>query len=133
MKYAILLFVFVSCVTETFSQSNPVYVPFQGPQGGPAPSIVKGALYKPDHGPAPHVAFLVMHRSANVMGPNIHTQELAKRGYMVLGLNTHAENNEAAVMWDEFPLDVKVGVEFLRKQPGITKVILLGHSGGGAT
>jgi pimeloyl-ACP methyl ester carboxylesterase len=132
MRYVILFSSLVVFVTQSFGQSNPLYIPFQG-QNGPAPSIVKGALYKPDHGPAPHVAFLVMHRSANVMGPNIHTQELTKRGFMVLGLNTHAENNEAAVRWDEFPLDVKFGVEFLRKQPGITKVILLGHSGGGAT
>ena len=29
------------------------------------------------------------------------------------------------------PLDVKMGVEFLRKQPGITKVLLIGNSGGG--
>jgi pimeloyl-ACP methyl ester carboxylesterase len=37
------------------------------------------------------------------------------------------------VRWDQIALDVKAGMEFLRKQPGITKVVLFGHSGGGPT
>ena len=28
-------------------------------------------------------------------------------------------------------LDVRQGLEFLKKQPGIEKIVLLGHSGGG--
>jgi len=48
-----------------------------------------------------------------------------------LCFNTRFENNEAAVRWEETPLDVKAAVDFARSQPGITKVILFGHSGGG--
>ena len=48
-------------------------------------------------------------------------------------MNPRFENNEAAVNWDEIALDIKSGVEFLRKQPGIAKVILFGHSGGGTS
>ena len=48
-------------------------------------------------------------------------------------MNPRSDNNEAAVRFETIPLDVKAGVEFLRKQPGITKVILWGWSGGGAT
>jgi hypothetical protein len=43
-----------------------------------------------------------------------------------------ARGNEALVDFEKIPLDVKQGVEYLKKQ-GVAKVILLGHSGGGAT
>ncbi|HEU0070692.1 MAG TPA: hypothetical protein VFS04_05310, partial [Alphaproteobacteria bacterium] len=44
-----------------------------------------------------------------------------------------SDNNEAAVDWDANQLDLREGVEFMKKQPGIQKVVLLGHSGGGPT
>ena len=102
------------------AQSHPEYVPL---------GRVQAALYKPDTGPAPHIAFLVAHRTANNLSTNACT-ELSKRGFMVLCFNTRFINNEAQVRWEETPLDVKSAVDFVRKQPGITKVILLGHSGG---
>lgn len=105
------------------AQSNPRYIPFE-------PSATKGALYVPDQGLAPHVAFLTIHRTANFMNL-IATRELAKRGFMVLGMNPRSDNNEAIVNFENVALDIKQGIEFLRKQPGITKVILIGHSGGG--
>jgi hypothetical protein len=105
---------------QGFAQSHPEFVPL---------GRVSAALYKPDAGPAPHVAFLVAHRTANNLN-NIACTELAKRGFMVLCFNTRFINNEAAVRWEETPLDVKAAVEFVRRQPGITKVVLLGHSGG---
>jgi hypothetical protein len=37
------------------------------------------------------------------------------------------------VRWETIPLDVKAGVEFLKKQPGISKILLWGFSGGGPT
>ena len=107
------------------AQSNPTYVQF-------TPSAVKGALYRPDTGPAPHVGILLTHRTSNVLG-QLATTELSRRGYLVLALNPRSDNNEAAVFWEELALDVKSGIEFLRKQPGITKVLLLGGSGGGPT
>lgn len=108
-----------------FAQSNPRYVAF-------TPSTTKGALYKPDSGPAPHVGVILTHRTANFLS-HIATAELSRRGFLVLAMNPRFENNEAAVNWDEIALDIKSGVEFLRKQPGITKVILFGHSGGGTS
>ena len=105
---------------QSFAQSHPEYIPLPR---------IQAALYKPDAGPAPHVAFLVAHRTANNLN-NIACTELAKRGFMVLCFNTRFINNEAQVRWEETPLDVKAAVDFVRKQPGITKVILLGHSGG---
>src|SRR6185369_962774 len=91
------------------------------------------ALYKPDApAAAPHVGILVVHRTSNVMG-SLACTELSQRGFMVLCLNPRSDNNEALVKWDQVALDVKSGVNFLRKQPGITKVLLLGGSGGGPT
>jgi hypothetical protein len=105
-----------------WSQSNPQFVAFQG--------ISKGALYRPDSGPAPHVGILVMHRTANYLNHRACT-ELSRRGFLMLCMNTRYENNEALVDFEKLPLDVKTGVDFLRRQPGITKVVLFAHSGGG--
>jgi enterochelin esterase-like enzyme len=104
---------------------SPTYVQF-------TPSAVKGALYRPESGAAPHVGILIMHRTSNFLS-HLGATELSKRGFLVLAMNPRFDNNEAAVRWEDIALDVKSGVEYLRKQPGITKVILFGHSGGGPT
>ena len=88
------------------------------------------ALYKPDAGPAPHVGFVIGHRTANYLN-HIACRELSSRGFLALCFNTRFQNNETQVRWEETPLDVKAAVEFVRRQPAITKVILFGHSGGG--
>ena len=108
---------------EAEAQSNPRYIQF-------SPSPTKGALYVPDAGPPAGVAFLVVHRTSNFLNL-IANRELARRGYMVLGMNPRSDNNEASVRFEEIALDIKQGVEFLKKQPGIGRVILIGHSGGG--
>ena len=106
-------------LTSALAQSNPRYVQFR-------PSATKGALYAPDSGPAPTVAFLAIHRTSNFMNM-ISTRELARRGFMVLGMNPRSDNNEAIVNFEDIALDIKQGVEFLRRQPGISKVILNGR------
>ena len=59
-------------------------------------------------------------------------REMPKRGVIVLGLNTHSVNNEAAVDWEgKMPKDLKAAVEYLKKEMGIKTVVLLGGSGGG--
>jgi hypothetical protein len=122
---AVFLLCLASSVSVAFGQSNAAYIQF-------SPAEVKGALYKPDSGPAPHIGILVTHRTSNVMG-SLTCTELAKRGFTVLCLNPRSDNNEALVRWESIALDVRSGVNFLRKQPGITKVLLLGGSGGGPT
>jgi hypothetical protein len=87
------------------------------------------AIHKPASGPAPHIAILVTHRTANNLN-NIACREMAQRGFLGVCFNTRFINNEAAVRSEEITLDVKAAVDFARAQPGITKVILLGHSGG---
>jgi hypothetical protein len=104
------------------AQTDPRYIALGGG--------VKGALYKPDSGPAPHVGILVSHRTVNFLSTLACTQ-LSARGFMVLCMNPASDNNEAEVNYETIPLDVRRGVNFLRSQPGITKVILWSHSGGG--
>src|SRR5262245_57312638 len=87
------------------------------------------AIHKPASGPAPHIAILVTHRTGNNLN-NIACREMASRGFMGVCFNTRFINNEAAVRSEEITLDVKAAVDFAKSQPGITKVILLGHSGG---
>jgi len=124
-RTAMLSVVFAALTALLSAQSNPVYVPF-------TPPAAKGALYKPDEGPAQRVAVLIMHRTSNFL-PHLGARELSKRGFLVLAMNPRFDNNEAAVKWEEIALDVSSGVVFLRKQPGIKKVVLFAHSGGGAT
>ena len=104
----------------SFAQSHPEFVQL---------SRASAAIYRPDGGPAPHIAFLVAHRTANNLNTSACT-ELSKRGFMVVCFNTRFINNETIVDWEQTPLDVKAAMEYARSQPGITKVVLLGHSGG---
>ena len=106
---------------ESAAQSHPEFIPL---------GRLSGALYKPDKGPAPHVAFVIGHRTANYLN-HIGCRELSSRGFLALCFNTRFQNNETQVRWEETPLDVKAAVDFVRRQPGITKVVLFGHSGGG--
>lgn len=94
---------------------------------GPARAV----FYEPDTD-ATGVAFLIVHRTADYT-THIGCRELPKRGFAALCMNTRYVNNELLVDWDRIALDVKAGMEFLRAQPGIRRVVLLGHSGGGPT
>src|SRR5579883_2476415 len=118
LKWAIAASVLTQSIA--LAQSHPELIPL---------GRVTGALYKPDSGPAPHIAFLVSHRTANNLN-NIACRELAKRGFLALCWNTRFINNEASVRWEDIAFDVKTTVDYVRSLPGITKVILLGHSGG---
>jgi hypothetical protein len=102
------------------AQSHPEYIPL---------GRVNAALYKPDSGTPSHVAFLVAHRTGNNMNNNA-CHELARRQFIVLCFNTRFVNNETLVRWEDSPLDVKTAVDYVRTVPGVTKVVLLGHSGG---
>ncbi len=123
--WTILLALQIGLSAEALAQTNPRYIQF-------SPGAVKGALYTPDSGPAPHIGILATHRTSNYMG-YLGCRELSARGFLVLCMNPRSDNNEALVRWEDNALDVKSGVNFLRAQAGITKVLLWGWSGGGAT
>lgn len=108
LPVALLMTSALAIASPASAQSQPTYIQF-------SPGSVKGALYKPVSGPAPHVAILIIHRTANVLASPA-TRELANRGFMVLAVNPRSDNNEAVVNFEANALDIKSGVEFLRKQ-----------------
>jgi len=111
-------------INTAHAQSNPTFV-----QLGRA----KGALYRPDSGPEPRTGIIVMHRESNYMN-HVACGDFARRGFMVLCMNSRYENSEASVKWESIPLDVAGGVNHLRKLLGANgKIVLFGHSGGGVT
>ena len=126
-KMLVIAGAFAASASAFAAAPAPIYVQFSG--------AAKGALYWPDPAkyPNPHVGVIVMHRNSNFLA-HISTKELPARGFVVLGMNPRCDNNEAACApWENNALDVKQGMNYLRSQPGITRVVLLGHSGGGPT
>jgi len=106
----------------------PEYIQF-------SPEATMGAVYFPDPAvhPKPHIAVVNMHRTGNRLA-HISMKEMARRGFVILGMNPRCQNNEAkCTPWENNALDVKQGVEYVRSIPGIEKVILMGGSGGGPT
>lgn len=121
----LLVLTLLAGAARSEAQVQPAYVQFD-------PYTVKGALYRPDASRERNVAVLLIHRVNNYLN-HIAGWELANRGFLVLAMNSRFDNNEASVIWEVIAQDVRSGVEYLRKQRGIRKVILFGHSGGAAT
>jgi hypothetical protein len=95
---------------------------------------VPGVLYEPvTPGEKSQIGVFVMHASGDYLQHSSCT-ELSKRGYRVLCANNATSKMGNAPMdrsTDRILLDAKLGVAYLRKYPGIRKVVLFGHSGGG--
>ncbi|MGI6231373.1 MAG: alpha/beta hydrolase [Prevotella sp.] len=70
------------------------------------------------------IGIVVMHSNDNYMG-FLANSELSKRGYTVIATIP----SEGDIM-DTKLINIKNCVEYLRKQPNIKRVLLLGHSGG---
>lgn len=94
---------------------------------------VPGVLYQPvAPGEKSRIAILIMHSGADYLTFPACTQ-MASRGYRVLCANGSDSKSgftdDESI--DEMLLDAKLGVAYLRGYPGVRKVILWGHSGGG--
>lgn len=92
-----------------------------------------GLLYEPvTLGSKSQIAILVMHSSADYMGFSACT-ELSGRGYRVLCANSLVLKGRLArnLGVDGLVTDAGLGVKYLRKYPGVRKVLIWGHSGGG--
>ena len=91
-----------------------------------------GVLYEPiNPGPKAQIAVFAMH-SANDFLNHSSCTELSRRGYRVLCAN---DSNDKAGLFNDGVLDnvllqAKAGVTYLRKYPGVKKIVLWGHSGG---
>jgi hypothetical protein len=119
------LLLLLACAAPASAQLAPIYVGFEE-------FTVKGALYRPAEDRARNVGVLLIHRVNNFLG-HAAALELSRRGYLVLAMNSRFDNNEASVVWEVIAHDVKSGIEYLKKQPGIRRIVLFGHSGGAAT
>lgn len=87
----------------------------------------EGLLYDPiaSNGKG-HIALIFTHPSANVLSGSAAAQ-FARRGYRILMVNYRGgiPNDEA-----HFPT-ISRGIAYLRSLPGVSKVVVVGHSGGG--
>lgn len=91
-----------------------------------------GVLYEPlGPGPKAQIAIFAMH-TANDFLTHSSCIELSKRGYRVLCANDSnsksGEFNDGIL--DRVLLQAKAGIVYLRKYPGVKKIVLWGHSGG---
>jgi hypothetical protein len=94
---------------------------------------VPGVLYEPiEPGPKAQIAVLAMHTGADYLTHSSCT-ELSRRGYRVLCEHTSGDKsgNFDTGRLDGSILEASQGVKFLRGYPGVKKVVLWGHSGGG--
>lgn len=110
-------------LADSHGPPPPQYVHFSGHS--------QAALYMPDpvEFPDPTTGIIIVHRTGNRM-THESTRQLPPRGFAVLGLNTHAANNAAAVDWNQMPIDVSRAVEYMYDEVGMERVVLLGGSGG---
>jgi hypothetical protein len=94
---------------------------------------VPGVLYEPvTAGAKAQIGIFVMHSGGDYLQFSACT-ELSKRGYRVLCANTTVNKSGFTddTSSERVTLDAKLGVAWLKKYPGIRKVVLFGHSGGG--
>src|SRR5882757_2030139 len=88
-----------------------------------------GVLYEPvNPGPKAQIAIFAMHSAADYLTHSSCT-ELSKRGYRVLCVNNSndkaGEFNDGIL--DRVLLEAKAAIIYLRKYPGVKKVVLWGH------
>src|SRR6266853_492049 len=67
LLFVVALLAATGAPTGSFAQSHPEFI---------ALARVSAALYKPDQGPAPHIAFVIGHRTANYLN-HIACRELS--------------------------------------------------------
>ena len=109
---------FVSLASPTAARNGAGFNPCQGVYLSPANKKVKTAFVATHY----NVDF-----SEHYLGPL-----LAAQGYGFLGWNTRFRGNEAYFLLEHALIDIGVGVAWLRDQPGIEQVVLIGNSGGGS-
>jgi hypothetical protein len=117
----------ILCVSQSIAQDQEVKTTFVHLAQG-----VPGVLYEPiTPGEKSQVGIFVMHATGDYLTFSACT-ELSKRGYRVLCANNSSDKSQSfdAGTLDKTLSEAKLGVAYLRKYPGIQKVVLFGHSGG---
>lgn len=91
-----------------------------------APQETEGLLYEPTRpGPNSRIALVYAHPNANTFNEPIG-REMAARGYRVVMVNHRGDTAPEAYL-----PSISRGLAFARSLPGVARVILVGHSGGG--
>lgn len=86
----------------------------------------EGLLYAPAKaGPNARIVLVYTHPNANTFNEPLG-REMAQRGYRVLMVNHRGDTAPEAYL-----PSISRGLTFARSLPGVTRVILVGHSGGG--
>jgi hypothetical protein len=93
---------------------------------------VPGVFYEPVvSGEKSRIGVFVMHAAGDYLTFSACT-ELSMRGYRVLCANNSSDKSQTfdPGILDKILTEARLGVAYLRKSPGIEKVVLFGHSGG---
>jgi hypothetical protein len=131
-RAVLLLFAMIGALSVCFASPSMAQYPIKTTFVHLA-SGVPGVLYEPVTPVAKsQTGVFVMHSGSDYLsfsaGP-----ELSRRGYRVLCANNSTSKSgfTADSNTDKMISEARLGVAYLRKHPGIKKVVLLGHSGGG--
>jgi hypothetical protein len=90
----------------------------------------KSLLYKPQSNPNAHVGVFVMHSFSAYSG-FAGCSALATRGFTMLCADTVFTNRQSSYKgYEDHAAAITAGIQYLRNQPGITKVLIFGHSMG---
>jgi len=131
-----------SLLSGSFGRPNPLLVGLAPPLGGEPVVLGNGATgwFNRPAQPAPRVAAVLFHGAdpTGAMQPaaTVLRRALVEAGYLVLAVDhlgygsTPAPPADAPVeAWDPLPLDL-AAVHYVQTQPGIVRVLLVGHSMG---
>jgi hypothetical protein len=97
------------------------------------PGGVNAVIWRPaTPGPHANVVLVGLHDNGNNMD-HMSGPQLARRGYTIINANprTAPDASDSDTDWNKDLVDVGAVVKFARAMPGVTRVVLLGHSSGG--
>ncbi len=97
------------------------------------PGQGEGLYYRPvtmKTGAGSGIALIFTHPSRNNFNDPIGRQ-MAARGYPIMMVNYRGDPDFREANPDAYLPSISQAVSWLRRQPGVTRVVLIGHSGGG--
>ena len=109
---------FVSLASPTGTRNGAGFNPCQG-------------LYYTARGTRPRTVFVATHYNVD-FSEHYLARYMAVRNFGFLGWNTRFRGNEPFFLLEHALIDIGPGVRWLREQPGVERIVLLGNSGGGS-
>ncbi|MFP3043216.1 hypothetical protein LQZ19_15480 [Treponema primitia] len=77
------------------------------------------------------IGLFLTHPNSNYFDHSL-VKYMTERGFTVMVANTrYTDHKLADIYWDNVALDMKAAISYYKNLPGIEKIILIGHSGGG--